>query len=143
MNHSLRLPTVIVKSSHVRNNTVDFEQKFPINIPDSVWNHDKDGFPWICSFSDLTCYTIQSNSKFELLTPLKSTISVALTRKLKDENDSLYDHSFAIHIDTEPIEFNFFDEQVSEIVEVIQNLIFWVCDVFSDHFLDVVDRSDN
>lgn len=111
----LRLPTVIVKSSHVRNNSSDFEQKFPINIPDAVWNNDKDGFPWICSIFDLACYTIQSNSKFEMLIPLKSTISVALTQKRRDENEFIYDHSFAIHIDTEPMQFHFYEEQVSKI----------------------------
>lgn len=97
----------------MRNNTVDFEQKFPINITDAVWNRDKDSFPWICSFADMACYTVQSRSKFDLLIPLKSTISIALTRKCKDENESMYDHSFAIHIDTEPMQFNFYEEQVS------------------------------
>ncbi|XP_037025669.1 vacuolar protein sorting-associated protein 13B isoform X2 [Bradysia coprophila] len=120
INHIVfKLPTVVVKSSHVRNNTVDFEQKFPIIIPDAVWNHDKDGFPWICSLADLTCYTIQNDSKFDLLTPFKSTISIALTRKRKDENESVYDHSFAIHIDTQPIEFNFYEEQIAFLMSSI------------------------
>lgn len=108
-----RLPTVIIKSSHVRNNAVSFEQKFPINIPEAVWNADKCGFPWICSIADSSCYTIQNNCKFDMLTPFKSTISIALTRKRKDENEAIYDHSFAIHIDTEPIEFNLYEEQVN------------------------------
>lgn len=106
-----------------------------------MWNHEKDGFPWICSFADLTCYTIQSNSKFELLTPLKSTISIALTRKRKDENESIYDHSFAIHIDTEPMQFNFYDEQVSVIFNSgFAELKF---EIYLDCVPNVVDRGSN
>ncbi|KAJ6640172.1 Vacuolar protein sorting-associated protein 13B [Pseudolycoriella hygida] len=150
INHiAFKLPSVIVKSSHVRNNTVDFEQKLPICIPDSVWNVEKDGFPWICSFSDLTCYTIQSNCKFELLTPLKSTISIALTRKLKDENLPVYDHSLAIYIDTEPMQFNFYEEQIMFLMSSIQavttilSTTFCIDERTDLPVLEICERSNN
>lgn len=119
----IKFPAVSIKSSHERNSAIDIERKFPILFADSIWYSDKDGFPWNFELSDFSCYTIQSGKKFNFLSPNKTKVTLAVTVRpaTKEEiisNESIYDPSFAIHIDTAPIELNLSKNQVSPNISI-------------------------
>lgn len=93
---------------------------------DSIWTPDKDGFPWNFALSDLGCSTIQANHEFEIVAPVQTNVTLALTMNTVATETAAKpscDHSFAIHIDTEPIVVNLSEQQLTFMYSSVLSLL--------------------
>lgn len=118
------IPSISVKSSHERNQTqsIFVDRKFPIQFPEAIWTADRDGFPWNFAANDFACYTLQAGREFKFISPNKTKVTLAVTVKAKEEAN-VYDPSFAIHIDTAPIELNLGEKQILFLRSSLESLI--------------------
>lgn len=113
----IQLPAIIISSSHVRNNLLDFDRQFPFELNASIWTRDKNGFPWNFAMNDFSIRTRCNAVDFEVIPLISTQITLAITSKSSETvaeiTASKCDHSVAIHIDTPPIEIHLSQSQLN------------------------------
>lgn len=109
-----RFPSILVQTSKFKYNTVG-PTAFPISLADSSWSREKSGFPWNIELNSFSCSTVENTEKKIFLNPVNTKITLDITDKLKDSENSREEISFVIHLDTMPIEFNFTAMQLQNI----------------------------
>lgn len=86
----------------------------------SAWSKDKNNFPWSLSASNLGISVSQNKTEYVLLEDVTTNVTIAITSKTSlNTNETL---SICFHLDTTPIIFNFYKEQVLFLKKFIE---FW------------------
>lgn len=97
-------PFVQINSSHHQCST-NVGGQFPLKFPESVWQSTVDGFPWTMALTDIACSVAAADNGFISSNHTKLTLAATIKPKSSAKKDcGAADLSFAIHIDTAPIE---------------------------------------
>ncbi|XP_012543255.1 vacuolar protein sorting-associated protein 13B isoform X3 [Monomorium pharaonis] len=121
----IKLPSLLIHSSNLNAEMLSpYLQNLPTKLPESMWTHRMQSFPWTLSLIDFHCYTLQQQTQKNFIKKVTLNATVALTTKTAaTELNTLTALSICVHIDNSPIIISLSEDQVIFMSNIVSNII--------------------
>ncbi|XP_011871179.1 PREDICTED: vacuolar protein sorting-associated protein 13B isoform X1 [Vollenhovia emeryi] len=136
----IKLPSLLIHSSNLNAEILSpYLQSLPAKLPESMWTHRMQSFPWTLSLIDFHCYTLQQHTQKNFIKKVTLNATVALTTKTAaTESNTLTALSVCVHIDNSPIIISLSEDQVifmSSIISNVMKVLQTLCDSRKDNII--------
>ncbi|XP_070530231.1 intermembrane lipid transfer protein VPS13B isoform X2 [Cardiocondyla obscurior] len=138
----IKLPSFLIQSSNLNAEILNpYLQNLPVKLPECMWTHRMQSFPWTLSLIDFHCYTLQQQTQKNFIKKVTLNATVALTTKTAaTELNTLTALSICVHIDNSPIIISLSEDQVIFMSNIISNIIKILQTLYGSQRHDVIAR---